>query len=299
MSTVEPSHEELVKALQRSPFSDFDVRGAKRFGASQAKRAVSKEREFFERATAAAMLAHMRGKPMDLEAIASEDEGLPVPRLAELMRTPLFRQAMEERGIPLSNEQRLTRKQLDVIRVLSDNSSPLSERERVQGLGVSWNEFQGWLEWKPFSELYDVTSAEALKKAISPARVKLAEAMAKGAPWAVKYGFEMTGEYNPAAQQAQDLQLFMRMVMTVLMKHVTNGEQLLAISRDLELAAERSNVASLEVLPSSDYTVGDTRPHLVELHDNVYDSGADADSGESGNERAVFDGDGERELRGD
>jgi len=283
-----------VKEIQRTQYSDFSPRGVSAYSRARNREPLSKEQEFFERVVAAATLCHMRGKPMDAAALVTEDEGLPLQGVQELIRTPLFVQAMTDRGIPITDSRRLSYEQIQVLRTLSDVSLSLSERERVEALGVQWNKFQGWLEWAPFRELYNETTVGALRTSIAPARVKLAEAMAKGSPWAIKYGFEVTGEYNPAAQQVQDLQLFMQMMMTVLQRRITDDRLLFDISNDLRKLADANSLDVLEIAPATGYA-GTEQPSVpVEPDDNVHDPDPQPDAGEPGHERAVLDGDGQR-----
>lgn len=283
-----------MKEIRRSQYGDFNPRGNSAYSRARNKEPLSKEQEFFERVVAAATLCHMRGKPLDAAAILTEDEELPLVPVAELIRTPLFVQAMTDRGIPITDSRRLSYIQIQVLRTLADVSLSLTERERVAALGVDWNVFRGWLEWAPFRELYEETTVGALRTSIAPARVKLAEAMAKGSPWAIKYGFEVTGEYNPANQQAQDLQLFMKMMMTVLQRRITDDRLLFDISSDLRKLADSNSLNTLEIAPSTEYAVGETVTIPVESDVNVYDPDSQLDAGEPGNERAVFDGDGKR-----
>lgn len=286
----DPSEAKVMKALRQSPFTDMGnaTQYSRRRAPSPQK---TKQQELFERVSAAAQLAHMRGFPLEPAAVQAQDEELTLPEVYKVMGTPLFMQSMEDRGIPTSPSKRLTRQQLDVIRLLSDTSSPKTERERVKAAGVPWPVFLGWLDYKPFADLYSETSTGALRKSIAPARVKLAEAMQRGSAWAIKYGFEVTGEHNPAAAQDRNIELFMSAFQTILMKHITDPEKLIAIGMELERLSDRTAIPVMELEASPVYDGGDPQSQAPESDVQKQYADPEPESAEPGDERAALDGD--------
>lgn len=200
---------------------------------SEEKRWKRKEERFFDDALAAAMLCHMRGKPIDPEALRTENDGLPTKQLYALIRTPRFIEALESRGIPSQDATRLTRDMVEVLRILADASLDLSERARVERVGVDWNVFLGWMDFAPFKEQYNQFTQDTIRKAIPAARRALAGEAQRGNLQAIKYMFEYSGEYDPATKQVDDVRQMMRDIFTIIAKTVTDQDQLLKIASDM------------------------------------------------------------------
>lgn len=188
------------------------------------------EQVFFERAVNAAWLAHQRGKGLSAPAIQSEDPQLPLAPLRELLETRRFKDAMERRGIPGAELEHLSTEMIAALTVLRDSSLMLPERVKLHKVGVSWEKFQGWLLYPPFRQRYREGYEAALNVATELSDLKLAELIGQGNMKAIEYSNAMTGKYDPAQREAVNTAALMSMVMSTVMKHVTDEVALRELS---------------------------------------------------------------------
>ena len=237
------------------------------------------EQELFTRVVNAAWLAHISGKGVSVSSIISEDRALPPQKVRELVVTPRFKQAAKERGVPVARMDGLSPEMVAALRTVADPTlTQMDERKRVEALGISWQEYQGWMDYPPFREKYRTLMAKVLDVAVDKADMKLAELIESGNLKAIEYANEKTGRFVKGAQQQQDFNQLVLMVLSVLTKHITNPHELEAVSNDLGAMM----VAGVGTPPPPSIT-------RLEPHGNDHDSLLGDDAPDSGFERAVFD----------
>lgn len=219
--------------------------------AYQAIRPVSKtispHGDLFKRAVNAAWLAHMRGEAITHDTILIYDSALPSPQLHELMESPLFRQALTDRGIPAGDETFLTEAQVTALAVIADHTIRKPERAKLRMVGVNWNEFQGWLSNPIFRRQYRAIQERTLNLATERGDTVLAQLIDDGNIRAIEYANAMTGRYDPQSREAVNTLRILSMVMSVVQRHVTDEVTLLALSEDFEKVAAEGGLAQLEL----------------------------------------------------
>lgn len=129
-----------------------------------------------------------------------------ITAIQQYMATSHYREGMYERGIEITAAETLTQEQTAAMMVLSDISDRRSPTAKLKALGISSAKHRAWLKQKPYNDAFNQLTSSALKEAIPLAEVKLAENAAAGDLSTIKFLFEVTGRYNPAAQQAVDAQ---------------------------------------------------------------------------------------------
>lgn len=206
-------------------------------------------REFFQNAVNAAWLLWLRGEGVSAEGIQRVASGAfaveDLERLADVVASAKFARALEERGITADRVEAdgLSVEMVACIRALSDAAPGLSVRQRLRGAGVSWEQFQGWLQFGPFREALTRASERGLKGAVALANAKLVESVDSGDLKAVQYLHELTGYFTPGRQQTLDAQQLVRDVMAVVLRRVTDPELLLALAGDFRVLQERMFMA--------------------------------------------------------
>jgi hypothetical protein len=202
-------------------------------------------RDFFQNAVNAAWLLWLRGEGVSAEGIqrvASNAFGVDdLERLADVVASAKFQRALEERGITPDRVEAdgLSAEMVSCIRALSDPAPGLSVRQRLRGAGVSWEQFQGWLNFGPFREALTRASERGLKGAVALANAKLVESVDSGDLKAVQYLHELTGYFTPGRQQTLDAQQLVRDVMTVVLRRVTDPSLLMELAGDFRVLQER------------------------------------------------------------
>lgn len=213
--------------------------------------------DLFKRAVNAAWLAHTKGEPVTSDTILIYDAALPRQQLLELMESPLFRQALESRGIPSEDNRFLTEPQIAALAAIADHTVRKPERQKLRMVGVNWNEFQGWLSNPIFRRQYRAIQERTLTLATERGDTVLAQLIDDGNMRAIEYANAMTGRYDPASREALQVESILRMVMSVVQKHVTDEVTLLALSDSFEQVAAQGGLPDLEiidaeVIPSAD-----------------------------------------------
>lgn len=204
--------------------------------------------ELFKRAISAAWLTHHQGDPITPENLNMRDAGLAPGDMAELLETELFRQALEDRGIPDSGASYLTGEQMAALIVLQDHSIRHPERKRLQMAGISWAKFQGWLQQPLFRREYRELQRRILEVATERSDAVLAQLIDDGNIRAIEYANAMTGKYDPATREAQNTVSILSMVMSVMQKHVTDEVTLLALSEEFEKLALQGGLKHMEIM---------------------------------------------------
>ena len=206
---------------------------------------VRVSREFFQAAVNAAWLLWLRGEGVTAEGIqrlSSATFGVDdLELLADVVDSPKFRRALEERGITADRVEGdgLSVEMVACVRALSDPQPGLTVRQRLRGAGVSWEQFQGWLQFGPFREALTRASERGLKGAVALANAKLVENVDQGDLKAVQYLHELTGYFTPGRQQTLDTQQLVRDVMAVVLRRVTDPELLMQLAGDFRVLQER------------------------------------------------------------
>ena len=196
----------------------------------------------------AAWLAHPKGEPVTVDTVLIYDAELPARQLMELFESPLFRQALGDRGIPTTDDKFLTEAQITALAVIADHSIRKPERQKLRMAGVNWNEFQGWLSNPIFRRQYRAIQERTLALATERGDTVLAQLIDDGNMRAIEYANAMTGRYDPASREALQVASILRMVMSVVQKHVTDEVTLLALSESFEQVAAQGGLAQLEII---------------------------------------------------
>lgn len=213
------------------------------YGKTISKPRKAPEQLLFERAINAAWLAHQRGFPIEAQTIYEQDRSLSVPVVTELLSTPKFRTALEARGIPAETPIGITAEQAYALTVMTDQSLQLDPFQRLKKLGITWQQWQGWLKQPMFARIYGKTSEDLLKSSVPAALTALANRAQAGNNDAIKYLLAITGYYDPQAKsQNAEYERVISAMMDAVEKYVDDPEALKKISQAVSDSASRWNV---------------------------------------------------------
>lgn len=148
-----------------------------------------------------------------------------------------FREALVSRGVDFNPEQSsdlLTPLQLQLANVMLNVHDNRSEREKLESVGVSSQQYHSWLR-QPQYQNYLRKRAEAM---FSAADYKAYQALSSeavgGDVSALKLFFEMRGIYNPRVQVDVNIEMVLSRVVEIIATHVKDPGILEAIAADLE-----------------------------------------------------------------
>jgi hypothetical protein len=223
----------------------LDVTLPQRNSISELDHPVRVSRDFFVNAVNAAWVLHLRGESVSAARIqASLPNAFSVsdlPLLDSVVLSEKFRVALLSRGIEPGRNvaDGLSAEMVACIRALTGPEEGLSVRQRLRGAGVTWEQYQGWLNFGPFRETLTKSSERGLRSSVALANAKLLENVDSGDLKAIQYVHELTGYFTPGKQQQLDAQQMVRDVMSVVLRRVTDTDTLMALAADFRVLQEQ------------------------------------------------------------
>jgi hypothetical protein len=156
-----------------------------------------------------------------------------VNTISEYITTEAFVLKMASIGVHLSGG--LTARQIALLDSLADISDKMSLSTRLNKLGISKIEFKGWLKHPEFLKAYKEFGEGAMHNAIPLAKVQLAKRMEQGDLTAIKFGFEVTGEYNPNDRKQVDAAKLVQIIFDVIEEEIKDPELIRRIGSKITL----------------------------------------------------------------
>lgn len=162
--------------------------------------------------------------------------------IQEFMRSADFAVRMDLLGIVIDkNDTGLTAEQNGLLVILANTVDGKSLKQKVRSSGVAWPTFQAWLKNPVFREQYRKLAGNALRDMIPAAEMALAAKMADGDPVAIKYGFELTGHYDPANKKQVDAVNLVQVILETLEEEIKDEETLRRIGRKIQMRGMLQN----------------------------------------------------------
>lgn len=156
--------------------------------------------------------------------------------------------ALQSRGIPTTNATGLSPEQILGINTVINPMDTRSRRKKLQDMGISAQQWAGWLKNPKFMEYFSIRAKQLLDEAIPEAKMALVDNVLRGDLGSIKYLNEMTGEYSPD-KNTIDVAGLTQKIIDILQVHIKDPELLLAVSQDL-LGLAHGDTVKGEVLIS-------------------------------------------------
>lgn len=205
----------------------------------------------FRNAVAAANTLYLRnGKVPTVNEMHALWPRIPVKTFAALALTEEFRQALDYRGIQWNETTGLSYEQNMALLKLSDPTDRRMTGAKLKELGVPYARYQAWMRDAMFSQALRSMSENNLKDAIPVALNKLVANAESGDQRAIEKVLEVTGRYNPAAQQVEDAKVVVRRIIEAVIRHVQDPDIRRAIMSDIESEAVAYSVTTPQALES-------------------------------------------------
>lgn len=185
--------------------------------------------------------------------IVADKLKLTLKSVAECWKRTPFRKALIARGISFSEIETdsdiLDPRQILVANLLMNPLDRRSQRQKLEEVGVTTQQFNGWMRQIPFQTYLRRRAEELFKSSHPTAYLAFIQNVERGNMEAIKMFFEMTGVYSPKTQVDVNLDGILLRVVDVLSRYLT-PEQLQQAASELESALP-SRTGIMEVSSSS------------------------------------------------
>lgn len=148
-----------------------------------------------------------------------------------------FQKALRYRGIEFNPESGLTIEQSMALLKLTDPTDRRMTSTKLKDLGIPMARYQAWMKQPLFIGSYKTQSEAGLKEAIPMVLTKLVGNAESGDQRAIEKVLEVTGRWNPAAQQVDDARTVVLAIVESVIKHVQDSDIRQAIMTDVALYA--------------------------------------------------------------
>lgn len=147
-----------------------------------------------------------------------------------------FAQRMWILGVEVSHEASgLTVEQMGLLTILTNVTDGRGLRQKIKAANVPWSRYQAWLKQPAFNQAYRKLVSDALKDSIPAAETALSQKMVAGDLASIKFGFELTGHYNPADKKQVDAVKMVSVILEVIEENVRDPEILKKIGAQIQL----------------------------------------------------------------
>lgn len=176
-------------------------------------------------------------------------KGGPAPDLDVLIKyceSNSFEVKMARIGVYLKSDE-LNSKQIAFLDMVLDSSSKMGVQAIKNKLKISPIEYQSWLANPKFKNRLKKTGETAISNAVPLSYIKMARKMEDGDLAFIKFGFEVTGEYNPNDRKQVDAQALIRVIFEVLEEEIKDPHILKRIGAKVQLRGAGGSVVQGEL----------------------------------------------------
>lgn len=173
--------------------------------------------------------------------------------LESLKENELFIASMDSRGIRQKDEF-LSARQLAAANAMLNLTDRRSDEKKLRDLGISTNEWSSWMLNEHFVNYMKQLSERVVDNNMHEAHMGLMRGVRQGNTNSIKLYYEMTGRYNPNAENEVNVRMVIGRVLEAIQRRVREPKVL------NELAVELSQIAieagspvakSVNVIPST------------------------------------------------
>lgn len=161
-----------------------------------------------------------------------------VDEINQYLRRPTTIAALERRGIDrdallsTSTAGVVSPRQVAVAHVMLNHADGRSMEQKLSELGVTPEQYQGWLQDRYFKQYLINLADEVLENVYPEANTVLAQKVRQGNIQAMRLYYDITGRTQ--SQEMIKAKVLVNKVLEAVQKHVHNPETLRAIAEDIE-----------------------------------------------------------------
>lgn len=171
----------------------------------------------------------------------------PTELLENFKQDPRYLISMESRGIPVA-ENILSAEQIAAASAMLNLVDRRSDEKKLRDLGISTEQWSNWMQNSVFAEYVRQKSEVLVNNSTHEAHMGLMRGVRQGNTASIKLYYEMTGRYNPDADNNVNIRMLIVRVLEAIQKHVRDPQILNALSVELsQLALDAANPNSPSV----------------------------------------------------
>ena len=159
--------------------------------------------------------------------------------ISAIFVTDEFKLALEYRGVTQDVDGGLSMEQSMVLLALTDFTDARPTSAKLKELKVPMARYQAWMKQDLFAEHYRKRTEDQFKDGAAVIALnKLMANMEMGDQRAVEKVLEITGRYNPAQQQIEDVRTILIRIIEAIVRNVPDPEMRRAIMGDIAIVTE-------------------------------------------------------------
>lgn len=156
--------------------------------------------------------------------------------LANFMASKEFAGKMADRDVDWEDSDVITPEQMATVHFMSVNTG--SQLSKLRKCGVSTAKWSIWKKQRKFMEYYKSVMESQLKDSVPEMKAALANKAMEGDVNALKFAFEVTGEYNPNYKSAVDAQALVGLIIDVMTSKIKDPELMAEIQNEIAFKAQ-------------------------------------------------------------
>lgn len=214
--------------------------------------------EYFRKVVAAAFSAYLVGKKYpDMASVQAYFSGNgSLKKLAEVMSTPEYEQAMSLRGIHKTKiAAGISPEQSYALEILTDPSrSRQSFETKLKAAGITYTKYRSWLKNPIFNAVFSSVTENMIQEHQGDVNVALVNKAISGDMRAIEYYNQLSGRFNPDRGQLLNLQAIVSGLLEIITRNIRDPEILDAVVVDIDKliareGGENKAIASHETAP--------------------------------------------------
>lgn len=190
--------------------------------------------KMFRHITAAVDMLYRRdGVIPTADAVLKSWEGFPRKAVELAMGSEELKDALALRGIEWDSKRGLTSLQLNALLILQDFTDARSTSAKLKTIGVTMPQYRAWMRNPLFAQQMAKESEHNLADSVGMALNRLVGNAEAGDQRAIEKLLEISGRYNPQAQELQNAQQVLQIFLEALERHAS-PEVLRSVHEDVQ-----------------------------------------------------------------
>lgn len=154
--------------------------------------------------------------------------------VSRVVATEEFRMAMREKGIYWTARDGLTPEQIYAIGIMTNPADKRDMNGKLKAAGINYQIYRGWLKQPTFRNAVRRVGEDMLDDHIQDVHTALVNKAVGGDNKAIELYYQITGRFDPAKQQSQDLGALVNGLLEIIFRSVTDITVLKKITEDFE-----------------------------------------------------------------
>lgn len=156
---------------------------------------------------------------------------------AQLFLTDEFKDALRYRGVEWDENAGLTQEQGFALMKLLDPGDRRSTTSKLKELGIPFARYEAWMKQPLFKQTYLKRSEAMFGDIVPVALMKTMSAVEDGNMRAIELSLAMSGRYDPAAKQVDDMRQVVRAIIESVIRNVPDPKVRESIMSEIALHA--------------------------------------------------------------